>query len=110
MHLNSEKTEALIHPNHPDPQLQFMDGEPVRTTPQAKYLGSMISWRKTFETAFKHRAALAEESFKKLRLVWNSSLRRPTKVRIFQSIIIPILLYGLEHLTLTDKQLNNCTG
>ena len=105
MHLNSDKTEALTHPNHPDPQLQFLDGESVKTTPQVKYLGSMISWRKTFEAAFKHRAALAEESFKKLRLVWNSSLRRPTKVRIFQSIFIPILIYGLDHLTLTDKQL-----
>ena len=105
MHLNSEKTEALAHPNHADPQLKFLDGEPVRTTPQAKYLGSMISWRKTLETAFKHRAALAEKSFKKLRLVWNSSLRLPTKVRIFQSIFVPILIYGLDHLTLTDKQL-----
>ena len=56
--------------------------------------------------AFKHTAALAESGYKKLRLAWNSNLPRHTKLRIFQSTFIPILIYGLDTLTLTDKHVN----
>ena len=56
--------------------------------------------------AFKHRAALAEAAYKKLRLVWNSHLTRRTKLRIFQATFVPVLTYGLDALTLTDKNLD----
>ena len=63
----------------------------------------MITWRKPFEVAFNRKAALTEEAYKKLRLVWNSSLGRPTKVRIFQSMFTTVLvIYGLDLLTLTE--------
>ena len=54
----------------------------------------------------KLEAALAESGYKKLRLVWNSNLPRRTKLRSFQSTFIPILIYGLDTLTLTDKHIN----
>ena len=55
---------------------------------------------------FRHRAALAEEAYKKLRLVWNSSLSHRAKMRMFQATFAPTLTYGLDSLTLTDKQLH----
>ena len=48
---------------------------------------------------YKHRAALAETGYKKLRLVWSSSLP-------IQSTFIPILSYGSDTLAFTDKQIN----
>ena len=106
MHLNLTKTEILVDPRRATPAITCADGSPVTTTTQVKYLGSMISWTKPFDTAFKHRAALAETGYKKLRLVWNSNLPGNTKLRIFQSTCIPILINGLDTLTLTDKQIN----
>ena len=50
---------------------KFLSGQAVPTTTQVKYLGSMVSWKKPLEKAFYHRAAMAEEAFRKLRLVWN---------------------------------------
>ena len=64
----------------------------------------MINWEKPFESAFRHRAALAETAYKKLRLVWSSNLSERTKLRIFQSTFIPTLIFGVDTLTLTDKQ------
>ena len=52
-------------------------------------------------------AALAESGYKKLRLVWNSNLPRNTKLRIFHSTFIPIRIYGLDTLTLTDSNQQN---
>ena len=70
---------------------------------KVKYLGSMISWDKPFESAFQHRLGVSETSYKKLRLVWNSSMTRARKVKIFQATFLPSLIYGLDALTLTDK-------
>ena len=39
--------------------------ESVPTTTHIQYLGSMINWEKSFDTAFKHRAGTAESSCKK---------------------------------------------
>ena len=105
MNLNQAKTEILLDPRRPAPKIRFQNGNLVPTTTQIKYLGSMISWEKPFEAAFRHRAALAETAYKKLRLVWNSSLRYKEKLHIFQTVFIPTLVYGLEALTLQDKHL-----
>ena len=105
MQLNQTKTELLVDPGRPSPKLKFVNGEEVPTTTQAKYLGSVVSWEKPFEAAFKHRAALAETSYKKLRLVWNSSMSRHKKLNIFQSVFISTLIYGLDALTLQDNHL-----
>ena len=110
MRLNQDKTELLSHPRLPNPPIYFLDGSAVKTTPQVKYLGSQISWDKSFELAFYHRLGLAEEAYKKLRLIWNSPKTRQSKVRLFQAIFVPILLYGLDTLTLTTKMLARIDG
>ena len=110
MRLNHDKTEILSHPRLPNPPIYFLDGSAVKTTPQVKYLGSQISWDKSFELAFYHRLGLAEEAYKKLRLIWNSPKTRQSKVRLFQAIFLPILLYGLDTLTLTTKMLARIDG
>ena len=58
-----------------------------------------------FEIAFRHRAALAEESYKKLGLVWNSRRSNKHKLYIFRTTFVPTLCYGLDALTLTDPNL-----
>ena len=52
-----------------------------------------------------HRAGIAETSYKKLRLVWNSNLQHKEKLKIFPSVFISTLIYGLDALTLQDKHL-----
>ena len=110
MKLNHTKTEVLEHPKSDHTALKFLDGSTVPTVTQVKYLGSRISWENLFHSAFYHRLGLTQESFKKLRLVWNSSLPRSTKVRIYHSAMVPVLLYGLDSLTLTDKLLKKIDG
>ena len=65
----------------------------------------MIAWEQPFEIAFRHRAALAEESYKKLRLVWNSNCLKKHKLYIFRTTFVPTICYGLDALTLTDPNL-----
>ena len=110
MKLNNTKTELLTKtPNEPT-TLKFENGEGVPTTPQLKYLGSMIAWEHPFQVAFLHRSGLAETAYKKLRLVWNSRLPAKTKLRMFRSTFGAILMYGLDSLTLTPKDLKRIDG
>ena len=103
---NHIKTELLVKPGQPSPNIRFSDGTAVPCKEVVKYLGSLISWNRPFHIAYKRRTALAEEAYKKLQLVWNSSLGIKTKLRIFQSIFLPVLLYGMDSFTLTTPQLN----
>ena len=105
MSLNNIKTELLLKHDQPVTPLRFADGTLVPTSYTVKYLGSMINWQKPFEVAFRHRAVLAEEAYKKLRLIWNSTLSQHKKIRIFQSTFVPVLVYGLDALTLTTPHI-----
>ena len=88
MHFYFTKTELLIDPRRAPPVLDFDDVSPVPITTPVKYLRSMISWVKPFDVALKHRAELAESGYKAPQVLWNSSLPRKTKMRIFQSTFI----------------------
>ena len=90
MKLNQSKTELLTHPKSDHTALTYSDGSAVPTTTQGKYLGSRISWTNPLHTAFNHRLGLTEEASKKLRFVWNSSLRRSLK---YASTTLPLYPY-----------------
>ena len=109
MQLNEDKTELLSSDNRPQ-SIYFKSGNRVAVVAQTKYLGSMISWDKPFETAFFHRLGIAETAYKKMRLVWNCNMARSRKVKLFMSTFVPCLTYGLDALTLTDKQLKKIDG
>ena len=106
MRLNTTKTELLVNACRPVESIRFENGDLVPTTTQAKYLGCVVSWNMPFRTAFKHRCALAEEAYKKQRLVWKSSLPRRVKLRIFQAIFPTVFTYGLDSFALTEGHLN----
>ena len=103
LQLNTDKTELLIHKDHPAPQLTFANGDPVPVTHEAKYLGSKITWTTPPKAAIKFRKEKAEAAFSKLYHVWCSKLPWKAKSIIFHSTIVPVLLYGLD-LSSLDKQ------
>ena len=93
MHLNQHKTALLVHKEGDTTTLHFRDGSLVPTTPHIKYLGSMVSWKHPLEISFYHRRGLSEEAYKKLRPVWNNTMT-----------FLPVLTYGLDAITITEKQ------
>ena len=102
MALTKTKTELLIPAQSIDHTLQFHDGSKVPTKDTIKYLDSMVSWTKPVETAFYHRAGLADKAYKKLRLTWT---RKKQEFHIFPYDLCPALIYGLEALTPTTPHM-----
>jgi hypothetical protein len=89
-----------------------VDGENVYTTGSFIYLGSEISVTASCEQDVRRRLGRAWGAMNSLdRGIWRCRyLRRSTKLRVFRSLVLPVLLYGCETWTLTGdlrRQLNS---
>ena len=72
---------------------------------EANYLGSQISWLHPSKVAIEARNAQAHVAYLKLQNVWRSRLNIKTKIKLFMASIVPVLLYGLEVITLENRHL-----
>ena len=110
LELNLDKTELLAHPQDPDGYVQFVDGFTVTEVQQSKYLGSSVSWQHASKTAIQQRQSLAHNAYTKLHHLWRSNILVKTKSRIFHSTIVPVLLYGLDTLSLETHHFKSIDG
>ena len=78
-------------------------GEKVEVVEKFTYLGSVVHSSTSCEAEVARRLGLAYGAMNSLeKTVWRSrQLRRKTKVRIFSSLVMPVLLYSCEAWTLT---------
>ena len=100
LYLNELKTEFYT-PNLTDPSVEIKtnSGNNLKRVNDYKYLGSYIS---SSEKDFKIRKALAWSACNKLDKIWSSNLiDNNLKIKVFQTTIEPILLYGSETWCLT---------
>ena len=67
------------------------------------YLGSKVTSDCSSDSDIMRRVQLTRSSFGRLHPVWHSSnIRLATKMRLLNSVVLPVLLYGSETWTLTD--------
>ena len=84
---------------HPQPPLQVY-GEAIKHVTDFKYLGSQMA---SSASDFKRRKALAWGAFWKLERLWRSSeLPISTKIKLFHTTCVTILLYGCESWVLSQ--------
>lgn len=107
LELNKRKTKTMIvdrlRNNQPD--VRTVAGYEVVS--QFNYLGSMIANSGGCEAEIRRRVAMARNATTKLTKIWKTSaITRRTKLRIANSLIFPIAMYGSETWTLkeSDKQ------
>ena len=87
------KTEYMTANCSPHPPLQVY-GEDIKHVSDFKYLGSQMA---SSACDFKRRKALAWGAFWKLERLWrNSNLPISTKLKLFNTTCVTILLYGCE--------------
>lgn len=106
--INIDKTKALTTEGSPvNIHLQRIKIEQVKNF---KYLGSLIQETKTAWVAeVQCRIGQATAAFASLKwCVWKkANITSATKMRLFRTMIIPILLYILETWTLLKTEINN---
>ena len=106
LHCNENKTE-YINTSENYRYLKSLSGVNLKRVEDLKYLGS---WIMDSDKDFKSRKALAWVTCNKLEKRWHSTLPNDTKMYLFQCLIEPILLYGSETWTLTQKNQKRLDG
>jgi len=100
---NSSKTEE-IRVNTIVNQGLRLNGEDIKRSSDFCYLGSIIAENGGTSREVNGRIHKATGSFCKLRRVWLSkSLRKHTKIRIFNACLKSVLLYGCETWLITNE-------
>ena len=79
--------------------IKGMNGDVLDEVDNFKYLGS---WLASSATDMNIRIGQAWSALNKLDKIWKSSLKREMKIKLFQSLVLSILLYGAETWTLTQ--------
>ncbi|KAI5752991.1 hypothetical protein M8J77_022506 [Diaphorina citri] len=75
----------------------FLNGEVIEKVESFQYLGSIITTSGGAEEDIKTRILKARRAFIQLNPIWKSShLRRKTKLRIFETNVKSVLLYGCQ--------------
>jgi len=81
-----------------------LNGEDIKRSSDFCYLGSTVSENGGTSKEVNARIQKARESFSKLRKAWLSkSLRKDTKIRIFNACVKSVLLYGCETWLVTNE-------
>ena len=94
--LNTKTCKMMIANSKNDEKLKVGDNE-IEEVERFTYLGANVSNKGEITADIKKRIALASEQMKKLANVWNTSgITNRTKVILFKSLALSVLLYGSE--------------
>lgn len=108
LRVNDTKTKYIHftrNPNNIDQGPLRVDGHEFEKVNSFKYLGVVISNKNTEETEIQNRLNLANGCFYALNKLMSSKLlSQTTKIRLYKTIISPILLYGAETWKLNKKE------
>ena len=82
----------------------LIDGQEVADVNSFNYLGARITKHGVAEDDIKNRLGKATGAFNRLAKIWRSGqLSKSTKIRIFKSNEIAVLLYGYETSKMTKR-------
>ena len=97
------KTEYMTTNCNPQPPLQVY-GQPIKHVSNFKYLGSMMASCVSDQT---RQRALAWVAFWKLEKIWRSpSISISTKIKLFNTTCVTVLLYGFESWVISGSMEN----
>ncbi|KAL9954522.1 hypothetical protein ACROYT_G042072 [Oculina patagonica] len=96
LRINTAKT-MMMSWNNPAGRNVQIDGKELEEVSKFVYLGGTVTQEGGSDEDIKSRLGKARAAFSKLRNIWKSSqLKLKTKLKIFKSNVVSVLLYGCE--------------
>lgn len=107
LRINQDKTECMIVTRHNKEETEgvlAIEDMEFRKTRSFKYLGSTVNTNNNMEEEVMNRIKSAERClFSVNKLFTSRLLTKTTKLRIYKTIVRPVLMYGAETWTLSKK-------
>ena len=105
LNINLKKTEVMSLNMKNQPKIQLNEKN-IENTSSFTYLGSIVTSDGGTDKDIKARLGKARGSFIKLKNIWKSkSISRNTKIKLYNSCVLSVLLYGAE-CWMTEKDMN----
>ena len=102
--INSKKSKVMQINGRNDQRIKVND-EQVDDVEEFLYLGALLDKEGGATKDIQQRLSKAEQTFYRLRRIWNSSeIRRKTKIQLFKTIVRAVLMYGCEAWKLTKTE------
>ena len=99
---NREKCK-ILRINTPNENPITINGEAVEEVKKFEYLGATVSDQGGGAEDLHNRINKARNAFNRLKNIWNSNnITRKTKIRLFNSLVKPVLMYGSETWKMTE--------
>ena len=103
LEINSSKTEEICINTAANNKLR-LNGEDIKRSSDFYYLGSIVAEDGRARADVSVRIQKARGSFSRLRKVWvSTSIRKDTKIGIFNGCMKSVLLYGCETWLVTSE-------
>ena len=107
LQINAEKTKVITTDG--STANVFLNGTQIEQVKEFKYLGSLVQEKRIASTNEVHsRIGQATAAFASLKwCIWKKgNISTKTKIRLYRTLILPILLYGSETWTLLKTDIN----
>ena len=108
--INAKKTK-LIYLNTERLSVIFVEGKQLDTVDSFNYLGSCIATEVGAERDIKVRIGKARSAFIRLGNIWKiTAFSKKTKLKLYNSYVLYVLLYRSECWRMTDKYINRLSS
>ena len=75
--------------------IKFQNGDAIKETKDFTYLGAVVSTERGCDKDMDNRLSKAKTAFRKLKRIWGSKqYNRKAKIRLFNTLVETVLLYG----------------
>ena len=105
MEISAEKSKILVTSTSDNPTTAIvLNGEVLEEVQSFKYLGAIIAKDGCSDTEIKARLGAATAAMSRLKTIWKSNnIHLTTKMKLYKTLVLSILLYGCESWTLTAE-------
>jgi len=101
--ISTEKSKVMANgPGNTVPDIR-MNGSQLEAVDKFKYLGAYLPQDGTSTYEIRVRIGAATSAMTRLTRIWNSSISFPIKYRLYESLVVSVLLYGCEAWTMTAQ-------
>ena len=102
LHISWTKTKVQNIGAGPSPQNLLINGQDVESVEQFTYLGSVLNSSSGSRSEQVRQIGIAATTMQNLAQIWKvTALRLTTKLRLYMTLVIPVLLYASDTWTLT---------
>ena len=81
-----------------------MDNSPIERVEEFKYVGTTLTNQNSIQEEIKSRLKLGNACYYSVQNLSSSLLSKTLKIKIYRTIILPVVLYGCETWSLTLRE------